>query len=89
MMEPAPGFISVTATGVAGATGGTGNYTYQWTILSGNASISGSSTGPNITISAVVSKNISVSGTIRCRISDGVTSVNIDRMYSLDYYTNI
>lgn len=87
--EPAPVQTSVSATGAAGATGGTGSYTYVWTILSGGAAISGSNTNASVLINATVPKNGTVSGTIRCQISDGVTSINIDRAYALSYTTDL
>lgn len=89
MPEPAPVQTSVSATGSAGATGGTGSYTYVWTIISGPAAIIGSNTNASVSITATVSKNNIVSGTIRCQISDGVSSINIDRGYSLSYFTDL
>lgn len=88
MPEPAPVQTDVSATGSAGATGGTGSYTYVWTILSGPAAISGSNTNASVLINATVLKNGTVSGTIRCQISDGVTSITIDRAYALSYTTD-
>ena len=84
---PFPPSTTVTAAGTAGATGGTGSYTYAWSIRSGNANISGSTTGANVTLTALVPRDSQVTGTVRVTISDGVSSVNIDRPYVLEYYT--
>lgn len=84
---PFPPSVTVTAAGTAGATGGTGSYTYAWSVRSGGANISGSSTSSTITLTALVPRDSQVTGTIRVTISDGVSSVNIDRPYVLEYYT--
>lgn len=80
-----PSSMTVSAGGSVTVTGGSGNYTYNWSILSGRASISGSATGRNVTISALVRNWITDFGEIRCVVSDGTSSITIDGSYTLRY----
>ena len=75
----------VTGSGTVNVTGGTGNYTYQWSIVSGGASITGSTTGFGVNVTALVPNHSAVSGVVRCVVSDGVTSVTINGNYTLSY----
>ena len=86
--EPAPGSTAVGASGGVTPTGGTGSYTYAWSILTGLASISGSSTSSTCVITAVVPKSGIREGTIQCVVSDGVSSVTKSQVYGLQYYTS-
>lgn len=67
------------------ASGGTGSYTYAWSIVSGPAAISGATTGSGVTIYATVNNWDVVSGTIQCVVSDGVTSKTFSGTYTLRY----
>lgn len=87
--EPAPSATTVGAFGGVTPTGGTGSYTYAWSILTGTASISGSSTSSTCEITAAVPKNNSRNGTIQCVVSDGVSSVTKSQVYGLQYTTDL
>lgn len=69
----------------ANPTGGSGTYTYSWSITSGAASITAGATSRACTIGANVTNHSSVSGNIRCVISDGSSSVTVNGGYTLMY----
>lgn len=75
----------VTASASANVTGGSGSYTYKWSVTSGYAVISGSTTGRGCTISADVINHTSRTGNLRCVVSDGITSITLNTTYSLSY----
>lgn len=73
----------------ASASGGTGSYTYTWSIISssGVASSSLSSTsGNNTQINAVVQLNVRGTVTVKCVVSDGVSTAESSSTSSFDYY---
>ena len=84
LSRPPPTF-QVGGSGRVNVTGGTGNYTYRWSIVSGGASITGGTTGVGVSVTATVPNFSTVSGTVRCVVSDGVSSVTINGTYRLTY----
>lgn len=84
-LPPPPDRVDLYGTSTATVSGGSGNYTYSWSITSGTAKVFGSSTGPTFTIYDTVVTNTYSRGNIRCVISDGKTSITRDTTYSLYY----
>ena len=76
----------------ASATGGTGSYTYTWSIVStsniSNVSLSTTS-GTYTTITGTASMNITGYVTVRCTVSDGVTTISDTRTSTFDYYNEV
>lgn len=88
--EPAPMTQVVMATGTAGASGGTGSYTYLWSVTSGGATINGSATNPGVNVQQTCTKNMPPNtGVVQCQISDGVGTISRNHPYSLGYTTDI
>lgn len=92
--EPAPGSQTVFGnTTITPAGGNGGPYTYAWSYLSGDASISftpgGSPTGKTCQFSATVLKGGTKTATFRCVVSDGISSFNVDVSVSLSYFTDL
>ena len=66
------GTVTSNTTTCAGS-GGTGSYSYKWTIASGTATL----TAPNSAttgVTATVNANSTITGTMYCTISDGISS---------------
>lgn len=82
---PGPVRTEVYGTSTATATNGTGNYSYNWSIVSGGAQQVGSSTNSTFTIMADLLGNTEVTGQLRCVISDGVQSITRTAVYRLRY----
>lgn len=85
-----PPFMPAYMTGSTSAnvSGGSGSYTYQWSVRSGAASISGSSTSSSVVIvDHGVFPNSSSQGALRLVVSDGSSSVTVDGTYQLDHLT--
>ena len=80
-----PASFQVTGSGRVNVSGGTGNYTYKWSIVSGGGSIDGSTTGYGVNVTAFVPNHGFVSGVVRCVVNDGVSSVTINGNYTLSY----
>lgn len=76
----------------ASATGGTGTYTYTWQIIS-SSEVTGASlsttTGNNTTTSATVRINIPGTVTLRCTVSDGVSTASATRTSTFNYYNQV
>ncbi len=68
------GTITSSTTSTAGTKGG-GTYTYTWVMASGSATFTNPSS-PSTAVTATVNASSTLSGTMYCTISDGVTSVN-------------
>lgn len=82
---PGPVRAEVYGTSTASPTGGTGSYTYSWSVISGSAQPSGSTTSQTFSIMADLLGNTEVTGQIRCVISDGVESITRTATYRLRY----
>lgn len=82
---PPPTTMEIHGTSTATAIGGSGSYTYSWSITSGTARLSGSTTGPTFSINDVVQANSTSSGGIRCVISDGSQTITLNDTYNLRY----
>lgn len=90
--EPAPSFRTVSAGTTVTATGGTGNYSYGWTYLSGssmNFNNGGSPAGRQPSWDASVPKNDQLAASWRCTVSDGVSIFQFDIPVSLEYFTDL
>jgi hypothetical protein len=68
------GTVTSNTTSVAGTKGG-GTYTYTWNLASGSAAFTNPSSS-STAVTATVNASSTLSGTMYCTISDGVTSVN-------------
>lgn len=84
-----PNSVDVDAYAMSGASGGTGSYTYVWSIRSGPAVIVGSNTVDRVQFRAHLLRWTYANGVIRCVINDGSTSITIDRPYELGYEAGI
>jgi hypothetical protein len=69
------GTVTTGTTSCAGTKGG-GTYTYTWHLASGSGVSFTAPNSPTTAITGTVSAAQSISGTMYCTISDGVTSVN-------------
>lgn len=89
--EPAPGSLTVSASGTVTATGGSGSYTCTWAHLSGSTAIpTPSANAFNPSFSATVGKNTALTAVKRCTVSDGVnTPVSTDMNVRLEYNTDL
>lgn len=82
---PGPISVELFGTSTASPTDGSGSYTYRWSIISGSAQPSGSTTSRTFTIKANVLGNGESTGQVQCIISDGVQSITRTASYRLRY----
>lgn len=85
MPWPVPGSMTITANPRANPTGGSGSYTYSWSITSGLAVINSGANTNQCSISALVPNHNMRTGGIRCIVNDGSSSVTLTGTYSLYY----
>lgn len=71
---PQTSCLASTTLTAAGA-GGSGSYTYSWSVVSGAANFTAAT---NATTAVRRTSSASGAATVRCTISDGVTSVDVD-----------
>lgn len=74
------------------ATGGTGTYTYTWSIVNTSEVVTSSittTTGNNTTVNATVRMNIMGTVTVKCVVSDGTSTAEGTRTVSFSYYNNL
>ncbi len=69
------GTVTSNTTTCAGA-GGTGSYSYTWHIASGSGVTFTAGTSATTGVTGTVNANTTLSGTMYCTISDGISSVN-------------
>jgi hypothetical protein len=89
--EPAPNFANVSGSLIPVVSGGSGSYTYWWDILdtgAGLGAFSWSRIGNTVSATANLPKNNSRSPLFRLSVSDGYTSVYVDRYLTLTYSTD-
>lgn len=86
--EPAPTQRNVSGSLGAGASGGTGSYTYSWAPVSIPAGITWSASGSVATASGNVGKNSVVNVVLQLTVSDGTTSNVSNRTLRLEYETD-
>lgn len=80
---------SMQAGASAVASGGTGSYTYTWSIISSSGVMSSSlstTSGNNTQITALAQLNIRGTVTVKCVVSDGVSTVENSSTSSFNYY---
>lgn len=89
--EPAPLFATVTSNSVtATPTGGTGPYTYAWSLVSGGSAISATApTAASTAFSAVIGKNQEKNAVWKVVVTDSLSAtaeaiVNISLLYTTD-----
>lgn len=87
-----PAQRTMSAGAIAAATGGTGTYTYTWSIESTSniSSVSLSTTsGNSTTITGTVSINMPGYVTVKCTVSDGVTTKSSTGTSEFNYYNEV
>lgn len=91
-LSNSPPVRTMQAGAAAFATGGTGVYSYTWEIIS-SSGVTGVSlstaTGNNTTITATATLNIEGTVTVRCTVSDGVSTASATRTSSFSYYNQV
>jgi len=77
--------VNVVVIGSVVASGGSGLYTYSWSKLSGNGSITSGTTGDQISVlfTSVCPEELD-SGSYRCAVSDGTDTINVDMTFTAE-----
>ena len=82
---PIPGSRVIITNPRANPSGGSGSYTYSWAITSGIATITSGASSQQCQISASVPNHSTMTGGIRCIVSDGTSSLTLTGTYRLLY----
>lgn len=88
--SPTTRLLSAGASAVA--SGGTGSYTYTWSIVNSSSTVSNSlstTSGNNTTINATVQINVPGTVTVKCVVSDGMSTAEQTRTSTFNYYNAV